>query len=82
VSAPLQAFVFSSYLLNVLLQLANKNGIQNKQKKRFIIGHTNWMSRGSVVGVATAYGLDDREVGVRFPVGSRIFASPYRLDRL
>jgi hypothetical protein len=31
VSAPLQAFVFSSYLLNVLLQLANKNGIQNKK---------------------------------------------------
>jgi hypothetical protein len=30
VSAPLQAFVFSSYLLNVLLQLANKNGIKKK----------------------------------------------------
>jgi hypothetical protein len=25
--------------------------------------------RGSVVGIATAYGLDDREVGVRVPVG-------------
>jgi hypothetical protein len=36
VSAPLQAFVFSSYLLNVLLQLANKNGIQNKQKKKLL----------------------------------------------
>jgi hypothetical protein len=34
VSAPLQAFVFSSYLLNVLLQLANKNGIQNKKKQK------------------------------------------------
>jgi hypothetical protein len=32
VSAPLQAFVFFYYLLNVLLQLANKNGIQNKKK--------------------------------------------------
>jgi hypothetical protein len=31
VSAPLQAFVFSSYLLKVLLQLANKNGIQKKK---------------------------------------------------
>jgi hypothetical protein len=30
VSAPLQAFVFASYLLNVLLQLANKNGIKKK----------------------------------------------------
>jgi hypothetical protein len=36
VSAPLQAFVFSSYLLNVLLQLANKNRIQNKTKKMLI----------------------------------------------
>jgi hypothetical protein len=28
---------FSSYLLNVLLQLANKNGIENKQKKRIFV---------------------------------------------
>jgi hypothetical protein len=34
VSAPLQAFVFSSYLLNVSLQLANKNGIQNKKNNK------------------------------------------------
>jgi hypothetical protein len=27
-------------------------------------------------GDATGYGLDDREVGVRVPVGSRIFTSP------
>jgi hypothetical protein len=32
VNAPLQAFVFSSYLLNVLLQLANKKW-DSKQKK-------------------------------------------------
>jgi hypothetical protein len=37
VSAPLQAFVFSSYLLNVLLQLANKHGIQNKQNKKIMV---------------------------------------------
>jgi hypothetical protein len=39
-------------------------------------------SRDSVVGIATVYGLDDRRVGVRVPVGSRIFSSPrgpYRL---
>jgi hypothetical protein len=30
-------------------------------------------SRDSVVGIATGYGLDDRGVGVRVPVGSRIF---------
>jgi hypothetical protein len=39
-------------------------------------------SRGSVAGIATGYGLDDREVGVRVPVGSRIFFSPNRPDRL
>jgi hypothetical protein len=40
------------------------------------------MSRDSVVGIATAYGVYDREVGVRVPVGSRIFSSPCRPDRL
>jgi hypothetical protein len=30
-------------------------------------------SRDSVVGIETAYGLDDRGVGVRVPVGPRIF---------
>jgi hypothetical protein len=30
----------------------------------------------SVVGIATGYGLGDREVGVRVPVGSWIFYSP------
>jgi hypothetical protein len=36
-------------------------------------------SRDGVVGIATGYGLDDREVGV--PVGSRIFSSPFHPDR-
>jgi hypothetical protein len=39
-------------------------------------------SRDSAVGVATGYGLDDRGVGVRVPVGSRIFTFPCRPDRL
>jgi hypothetical protein len=39
-------------------------------------------SLGSAVGIATSYGLDDRGVGVRVPVGSRIFSSPCRPDRL
>jgi hypothetical protein len=34
------------------------------------------------VVVTTGYGLDDRGVGVRVPVGSRIFSSPSRPDRL
>jgi hypothetical protein len=38
-------------------------------------------SQDSVFGIVTGYGLDDREFGVRVPVGSRIFTSPCRLDR-
>jgi hypothetical protein len=37
--------------------------------------------RGSVVGIATGYGLEDRGVGVRVPIGSRNL-SLYRWDRL
>jgi hypothetical protein len=36
----------------------------------------------SAVGIATGYGLDDQGVGVRVPVGARIFISPCRPDRL
>jgi hypothetical protein len=39
-------------------------------------------SRDSVVGIATGYGLDDRDVGVWVPLWSRIFSSPRRPDRL
>jgi hypothetical protein len=39
------------------------------------------VSRDSAVGIATGYGLDDWEVGVRVPIGSRIFTSPFRPDR-
>jgi hypothetical protein len=38
--------------------------------------------RGRVDGITTAYGLVDRGVGVRVPVGSRIFISQDRLDRI
>jgi hypothetical protein len=31
-------------------------------------------NRGSIVGIATGYGLDDQGVGVRVPVRSRIFS--------
>jgi hypothetical protein len=34
------------------------------------------------VGIATDYGLNDRGVRVRVPVGSRIFTFPRRPDRL
>jgi hypothetical protein len=36
----------------------------------------------SVVGIATSYRLDGRGIGVRVPVGSRIFSSPHRPERL
>jgi hypothetical protein len=39
----------------------------------------NW---DSVVGIATTYGLDELGVGVLVSVGSRIFSSPRRRDRL
>jgi hypothetical protein len=39
-------------------------------------------SRDSSVGIATGYGLDDRGVVVRVPVGSRVFSSPRSPDRL
>jgi hypothetical protein len=39
-------------------------------------------SRDSVVGMATGYGLDDRGIRVLVPVGSRIFTSPSRPNRL
>jgi hypothetical protein len=37
--------------------------------------------RGSTVCTAAGYGLDS-EIGVRVPVGSKIFASPYRPNQL
>jgi hypothetical protein len=43
-------------------------------------GNKQFGSRDSVVGKATGYGMDNRGVGVRVPVGSRIFSSPRRPD--
>jgi hypothetical protein len=37
--------------------------------------------RDSAVGIATGYELDDLVIGVRVPVGLRIFSSPRRPDR-
>jgi hypothetical protein len=36
----------------------------------------------SIVGIATGYGLEDGEIGVRVPVGARIFSLPQLPDRL
>jgi hypothetical protein len=40
------------------------------------------MSRDSVVGIATGYGLDNRGVSVRVPVEARFFTSLRRPDQL
>jgi hypothetical protein len=48
---------------------------------RNILLNTCLYSRDSAVGIATGYGLDDWEVGVRVPVRSRMFTSPCRPDR-
>jgi hypothetical protein len=48
----------------------------------FIFNLALLKSRDSVVSIATGHGMDDRGVGVRVPVGSRIFSSPDRPDRL
>jgi hypothetical protein len=39
-------------------------------------------SQDGVVGIVTGYGLDDRGIGVRVPVGSRILYSPRPPDRI
>jgi hypothetical protein len=60
--------------------------ICSQQKWSYSIGQQRWKilfsSRDSVVGIATDYRLDDREVEVRVAVESRIFCSPRRPDRL
>jgi hypothetical protein len=43
--------------------------------------HTLWI-RESVVGIATSYGLGDREVTVRVPVGPKTFYSPRCSDEI
>jgi hypothetical protein len=50
--------------------------------KYFIPFWENEWSQDSSVGLATGYGLDDQDVGVRVSVGSKIFTSPCRPDRL
>jgi hypothetical protein len=44
--------------------------------------HVICESWDNTVGIATSYWLDDRRVGVRVLVGSRIFSSVCRSDRL
>jgi hypothetical protein len=43
----------------------------------FKCGNADERRWDSAVGIETGYGLDDGGVGVRVPVGSRIFPSPH-----
>jgi hypothetical protein len=52
-------------------------------KTGFIFGmNFFYLSRDNVVGIAAGYWLDHRGIGVRVPVGSGIFSSQSRPDRL
>jgi hypothetical protein len=69
--------------LNEPQGLRHPEGLGKLKKFIHYIGsRTRDLSASSTVGIATAYGLDDRGVGVWVPVGPRIFAFPYRPDRL
>jgi hypothetical protein len=54
------------------------NGICSLNHSLHLFINLPTRSRDSSVGVATDYGLDDRRVGVRVPVGSRIFSTSSR----
>jgi hypothetical protein len=54
---------------------------QTNQFYIFLTTQSKKESRDGAVGIATGYGMDDRGVGVRVPVGVRIFTS-CRPDRL
>jgi hypothetical protein len=64
----LASLILKAYLLNIRLNV--------------ILILRYFRSRDSSVGIATGHGLDDRGVGVRVLVGSRIFSSPIRPGRL
>jgi hypothetical protein len=76
-------FVLS--LLAVFVQLRRYINIHTSTPSSLLIIQHYMFRPGSwdsAVGIATGYGLDDRRVGVRVPVGSRIFSSTRRPDRL
>jgi hypothetical protein len=68
---------------------AEKSSSQPVSKSQYFSMVTHFLSvlylyknSGSPVGIAAAYRLDNRGVGVWVPVRSRIFTSPYHPDQL
>jgi hypothetical protein len=78
---PRNAFLLSPLFL-FFLSLTSNIYTLGILVKYFIDIFITKLSRESVVGTATGYGLDDRGVVVRVPLGARIFSSPGRPDRL
>jgi hypothetical protein len=69
-------FCFHTFVIYVLLSKLKKRISQPfKTITEFIWLYMYLVSRDSVVGIATSYELDDRRVGVRVPVGPRIFST-------
>jgi hypothetical protein len=68
-----------TYLLIAKLQM--QQHISEGDETTPDINATMYLTR-SPVGIATGYELDNCGVGVRVPVGSRIFSSPRHPDRL
>jgi hypothetical protein len=77
----------NNFSSNKLVKNSSDRNISKKYKTKVIpifnYCYMLWrVSRDSAVGIATGYGLDDLEFGVRVPVGSRIFTSPCCPDQL
>jgi hypothetical protein len=78
---------------SILILMRRERGPNTKYRKNYyrphrictnlalILSTVDRRSRYSVVGIKTGYGLDDRGVGVRVSVGSRIFSPQRRPDR-
>jgi hypothetical protein len=58
--------------------LNNNNNNNNSGNNTYLV----FGIQDNAVGIATGYGLDDRGVGIRVPVGPRIFSSLCRPDWL
>jgi hypothetical protein len=74
---------YTNIKLNIL-RIFNGRRVKFSQQlhpKAFKMKVIHRIYRDSAVGIATGYGLDDRGVGVRVPVGSRIFSSSCGPDR-
>jgi hypothetical protein len=70
------------YICNTLIS----NPLKNLSKlfvKIYVINYWKLIrSQDSAVSIATGYGLDEQGIGIRVPVGPRIFSTPRRPDRL